>query len=135
MNKYFLILALLFNDFCMASSELYDKNEEVRQILNSNAYTPNYLSMFLGLAFVICLIYLTGFLYQKLIKVKLGDNDADTKDKIQIISACPLGQGKNLYIIKVNNESVLIGATQNNISFLKNIDSADSQEVNNVKNN
>ncbi len=133
MKKYLFILILL-NNFCYASSELYDKNKEVQEILNNNVYTPNYFSMFLGLILVICLIYVTGFLYQKLIKVKLGDN-TDEKDKIQIISSCPLGQGKNLYIVKVNDESVLIGATQNNINFLKNIENKDIQEVENVKKN
>ena len=83
-------------------------------------YEPNYFSLFLGLFFVIGLVYLTGIVYQKLTKVKLSQQENEL-NKIQIVSTTSLGQNKALHVIKINDEYSLIGATQNNITFLKDI--------------
>ena len=74
----------------------------------------------MGLFFVIGLVYLTGIVYQKLTKVKLNQENNE-QNKIQIVTTTSLGQNKTLHVIKINNEYSLIGATQNNISFLKDI--------------
>ena len=79
--------------------------------------------MLFGLIFVIFLIYLTGFFYQKLIHVNSKINKKTLSlpelNKIKILSSMPLGQGKNLYCIFVNGKNILIGATQNQITYLR----------------
>jgi len=105
---------------CYAASELYSENEEIKEALNHNMYEPNYFSMILGLFLVVGLIYLTGFIYQKLIKVKIS-NEPEALHCINVISSASLGQGKNLHVIKVDDSYILIGATQNQISYLKDL--------------
>ncbi len=90
-------------------------------VLKNTTYEPNYFSLFLGLFLVIFLVYLTGYIYQKLIKLNTSKYDNFKNNKIEIISTTPLGQNKALHIIKINDEYSLIGASQNNISFLKDI--------------
>ena len=120
MVKLFLIFNILTLS-CYAASDLYSENEEIKNALSQNMYEPNYLSLFLGLFLVVGLIYLTGYIYQKLIKVKMNSVD-DLLNKPEIISTTPLGQGKNIHVVKINDEYILIGATQNSINFLKNLD-------------
>ena len=131
MNKI-LLYFLISNIPVYATEALYDKNEEIQNALNSNMYTPNYLTMLLGLGIVIGLIYITAVLYQKLVKIKISD-DSGQEDKINIISSASLGQGKNLHVIKVNNVKMIIGATQNNISYLKTINENYVSEDNHAK--
>ena len=104
-----------------AASELYAENEEIKQALNNNMYEPNYFSLFFGLFVVISLVYITSYVYQKLIKVKINQDDTDIY-KIDILSTTSLGQNKSLHIIKANGKCMLIGATQNNITFIKDIE-------------
>jgi len=115
----FLLNILTLKSF--AVSELYNNNEEINEVLNSNPFEPNYFIMLLGLFFVIGLVYLTGFVYQKLTKVKISDVEVD-KYKPEIISTTSLGQNKQIHVVKVMNDYILIGSTQNNISFLKNLE-------------
>ena len=104
-----------------AASELYAENEEIKQALNNNMYEPNYFSLFFGLFVVISLVYITSYVYQKLIKVKINQDDTDIY-KIDILSTTSLGQNKSLHIIKANGKCMLIGAAQNNITFIKDIE-------------
>ena len=104
-----------------AASELYAENEEIKQALNNNMYEPNYFSLFFGLFVVISLVYITSYVYQKLIKVKINQDDTEIY-KIDILSTTSLGQNKSLHIIKANGKCMLIGAAQNNITFIKDIE-------------
>lgn len=126
MFRYVLIFNILMT-CCYAASELYSENEEIKSALNQNMYEPNYLSLFLGLFLVIGLIYFTGFIYQKLTKVKINNYD-ETLNKAEIISTTPLGQGKNLHVIKVNDEFMLIASVQNNVVFLKELNCVGDRE-------
>lgn len=112
-----LINFLLFSQV-LAEEEL-QIGEDINTVLNQNSFSPNYFGLFFGLFLVIGLIYLTGFIYQKLIKIKLSNN---LENNINIISTTSLGQGKNLHIIEIQNKYMLIASTQNNISFLKDLD-------------
>lgn len=118
-----LLLLIFMQNICYSSETLYKNNEEIEHILNSNPYSPNYLSLFFGLAFVVALIYITGFIYQKLIKVKLSDEE-NVRNQIKIISSQTLGQNKSLYVIQINDKKLLIGATQNNISYIDTLDNS-----------
>jgi len=104
-----------------ALEEAVNKSEEVSKILAQNAYEPNYFSMIFGLFLVVAMIYITGFLYQKLTKASVINKDL-LLNKAQIISTTSLGQGRNIHIIQIGDSACLIGATQNNITFLKDIE-------------
>lgn len=99
-------------------------SEEIKEVLSRNTYEPNYFSMILGLFVVVAMIYVTGFLYQKLTKINMKPKDAFL-NKAQIISTTSLGQGRNLHVVKIGNEACLIGSTQNNITYIKDIKLAD----------
>ena len=117
--KKLLIVLNLITLKCFASSELYAGNEELK-LASNNMFMPSYYKMFLGLALVIGLVYATGIIYQKLTKFKVS-NTTEDKFKPEIISTTPLGQNKNIHVVKVMGEYVLIASTQTNITFLKNL--------------
>lgn len=119
--KKILFINILLSLKCFADEELLFKGEQASEILSKNSYEPNYFSMILGLFVVVGLIYLTGFLYQKLTKSSIISEDY-VLNKAQIISTTSLGQGRNLHVIKIGDSACLIGATQNNITFIKDIE-------------
>lgn len=125
LSKLFLMLNML-SLTCFAASDLYNNSEEIKQALSQNPYEPNYFSMIFGLFLVILLIYLTGFLYQKLTKINIKNDDENIANKIYVVSNTPIGQNKNLYVIKVNEQHILIGATQNNITYIKDLNNSSS---------
>ena len=123
-----LFTGLIFSaNLCFAVEEL-SENEELKEALSKSVYEPNWFSMIFGLFLVIGLVYLTGFLYQKLTKVKIAKTENELH-KIEIISTASIGQGRNLHVIKVNGEYLLIGATQNQISYLKEFNKEDIKNL------
>ena len=133
--KKILILNFL-STMCFAQDEVINKTEEVSKILAQDVYEPNYFGMILGLFLVVGLIYITGFLYQKLTKASIINNDLYL-NKAQVISTTSIGQGRNLHVVKIGNKACLIGSTQNNITFLKDVElqnKDDSEGVENGKN-
>ncbi len=118
--KKILILNLLMMS-CFAQEEVINKTDEVSKILAQNTYEPNYFSMIFGLFLVVGFIYVTGFIYQKLTKASLA-NDDFYLNKAQVISTTSIGQGRNLHVVKIGDKACLIGSTQNNITFLKDIE-------------
>ena len=132
--KKILFLSMLLSLKTFAQETTLTKSEEVSQVLNTNTYEPNYFTMILGLFVVVGLIYLTGFFYQKLTKVNLKYSDYYI-NKAQIISTTSLGQGRNLHVVKFGKETMLIGATQNNITFIKDVELVSKEdETKNDKN-
>ena len=71
-------------------------------------------------------------IYQKMTKINLKSND-EFINKAQIISTTSLGQGKSLHVIKIGEKSCLIGSTQNNITFLKDIELTEQPKEKNTK--
>ena len=133
--KKILLFNILLSLKCFADEELLFKGEQASEILSKNSYEPNYFSMILGLFVVVGLIYLTGFLYQKLTKSSIISEDY-VLNKAQIISTTSLGQGRNLHVIKIGDSACLIGATQNNITYIKDIELQNNKikEVSDEKN-
>ncbi len=111
MKKIYIISAL--TSWVFAQDDLYSS-------LNHSSYEPGYFGMFFGLIFVIALIYLTGFAYQKLTKIKF-DNTTTDKYAIKVISSASLGQNKNLYVVKIENNVSLIGVTNSEIVQIKDL--------------
>ena len=117
--KKIIFSVFAINNIAFASSDLFSNSEAIKDVLSKNVYEPNYFTMILGLFVVILMIYITGFIYQKLTKVKLAKVNAN--NKAQVISTTTLGQGRNLHVVKIGKEYCLLGSTQNNITFLKDV--------------
>jgi len=115
-----LIRVVLFLNF-LCTLALANENDELAKTIKNTAYEPNYFGMILGLFTVVALIYLTGYLYQKLIRVKLTSSDENLL-KADVLSTTPVGQGRNLHVVKIGNKNILIGATQTNITYITDID-------------
>lgn len=122
MKKICIFLNLIFlNVFALAEEELFQSQENADLILK-NTYTPNYLGMIFGLLLIICLIYLTAIIYQKLLKVKFIQQNSNANCNMQIVNSIQIGQNQKVSILKVGNEHLLIGSTQNNITMLKKLE-------------
>lgn len=119
--KKILTLSILCSLKSFALDDALSKSEEVSQILAQNVYEPNYFGMILGLFLVIVLIYITGFLYQKMTKATVL-NKSTYLNKAQVISTTSLGQGRNVHVIKIGQKACLIGSTQNNIAYLSDVE-------------
>ncbi len=124
MRFYAVFLFLSEMILTCSAQEVFTNNKNIEEALKST-YEPNYFSMILGLLTVIFLVYITGFIYQKLIKIKIEDENVH--NKATVISTTPLGQNKALYVIKINDEYSLLGVCQNNISYLKDIKFTDKE--------
>jgi len=111
-------------NICLASTEI---NAEIAKSLKNNLHEPNIISTVASLFIVICLIYVTGIIYTKLnkfstttMKKQLGDL---SDNHISILSTTRIGNNKSLHVIEVAGKKLLIGATQNSISLIDNLDS------------
>lgn len=86
---------------------------------------PGYFSVLLSLIFVICLIYATGIIYNKLsnlgLKTLKKQNGDFVKNKITILSTTPLGSNKTLHVIELDGRKMLIGASANSIHLIKDL--------------
>ena len=123
---------ILLTIFCLqnvvfAASDMYKQNEQIEN-LAKDMYEPNIFSMLFGLAVVIGLIYLTSYIYQKLVKIKLNNDVDEEINKMQIVNSLSLGQQKSLHIVKFNDEYSMISVCQNNINFLKNVNYIETDE-------
>lgn len=98
-------------------------SEEFKNALAQDVAEPNYFTLIFGLVFVIFLIYLTGFFYQRLIglnsKINKKSPSFGDLNKAKILSCTPLGQGKSVYVIEINGKNLVLGATQNNVNLLR----------------
>lgn len=79
-----------------------------------------------SLGIVICMIYLTAWLYKKL---SVFNNAKLVKDaqkletnKFKVISSQSLGANKNLHVVEINGKYLVLGSTQNSISLIKEFD-------------
>ena len=101
-------------------------SQEFQEVLKHDNYEPNYFTLIFGMLIVICLIYFTGYFYQKLVgvnsKMNKRANEDEDFDRVKIVSATPLGQGKNIYVVVIMNKYLVIGATDNQINLLKEFD-------------
>lgn len=112
--------------------------ESMRQSMQTEySGMPSLLNLIVSMVVVIALIYITGWAYTNLSRYnqsKLGNIQKNKleKNKFSVVSSMPLGSNKNLYAVEINNKILVLGATQNNISLLKEFDSTcelESKEV------
>lgn len=119
--KKFLMYLFMF----LLSETATFANTPIEEALKSSAHEPNYISVFGALIFVVALIYITGIIYTKLnvvgSKVAKKVKHDFVADKVFILSSMPMSNGKSLHVIEVNDEKLLIGVSQNNISLIKEL--------------
>ena len=138
MRKYFLsaiiFMSVAQQAFCASEVVNAVASPALETSLKSNANEPNIFSIIFALIFVIFLIYITGLIYSRLnivgakaIKEQLKNYDLNT---VMVLSTKQLGQGKNLHVIEIDNKRYLIGAAQNSITMLKELEpiSHDAQD-------
>ena len=114
---------LFFTSLAATAQEGPYAGTELQEVLKHDTYEPNYFTMIFVLIFVIFLIYLTDFIYQQLIGLVSKINKKALKNsslnKVNILSSMPLGRGKNIYVISVNGKTLMLGATENQITLLR----------------
>ena len=94
--------------------------QDISQAINQISYNPNWFSLIFGMLVVIALIYFTGFIYQKMIRINFSNKEFENI-RADILSTTSLGQGRSLHVISVGSKKMLIGSTQNNISYISDI--------------
>ena len=89
---------------------------------------PNLISVFLSLAFVVLLIYLTGILYAKLNKVgykTLKKQQGELgRYQVSVVSTTQLGNNKTLHVVELDGKRMLIGASSSAIQLIKDLGSS-----------
>lgn len=73
----------------------------------------NGIYSFFILGLVIALIFVTLYLYKKTISFRISNNSP-----IKILSQVMLGSKERLVLLKINNETILLGVTSHQISTL-----------------
>ena len=121
------IMTLINIGQCFAADAV---SPELQQSLKLNSSEPNILSIIFSLLVVIFLIYITGLIYTKLniagakaVKQQLKNYDLS---KVIVISTTQLGQNKNLHVIEINNQRLLIASTPESINLIKELESTQS---------
>lgn len=101
-------------------SDLYN-NKNVSGSNESLPKPPSFLDMVFSLGIVIALIFLFAWVYGKIKGVNTTSVFSKRKnldDTFSILATAPLGQGRNLHLVEINNTKIVIGSTANNISLL-----------------
>lgn len=99
---------------------------DLEQALKTHTNEPSIMSILFSLLVVVLLIYATGIIYSRLnivgaktVREQLKNYDLS---KVVVISTTQLGPNKNLHVIELNGKKYLIGATQNSINLIKELD-------------
>lgn len=107
----------------------YQKLREESQ-KNVGLFSPS--KVFSNLITLIFIFILIAWLYNKYGKeaiTKVLAIKKITQNNINILSTSAIGQGKYLHIVEVDGEKILIGATANNISFLKELKNTKTEKA------
>lgn len=130
------------NFFCLFVAFLFTMTSAfplgVRESIKNTFYAINsspLLRLMIALGVVLALIYATSFLYMKLTKYNkkhFTDKDGVEFDlnEFKIVSSMSMGQNKNLYVVEINNKYLVLGATQSNISLIKEFDKTELMNKN-----
>ena len=114
----YMIIFLMTQQTCFGYS--------VDDLLNpQSTHETSFFTVIGALAFVIALIFLTGFIYTKLNVVgsslakKTRQNDIE--DKVLVLSSTHLNNNQSLHVVEVNGKKMLLGATQSSVTVLKDL--------------
>ena len=100
---------------------------------------PSLLNLVVSMILVIAMIYLTGWIYNKLNIVNknklksLTNNDTDLK-KFTVIQSMPLGQQRYIYTVEMAGKILLVGSTPSHINLLKEFSENDFVMQNTISN-
>lgn len=87
---------------------------------------PSMFNLVFSMFFVIALIYLTGWVYQKLNllnKKQVSKLSSDTKNvRFNVLQSMSLGQQRQIYTIEMNGKILLVGSTPSQINLIKEFD-------------
>lgn len=138
MNNLNKNLVFTFAAFTLAAQKAFCLSEtvspELDTALKTHSNEPSFLTIVFALLFVVFLIYITGLIYSKLnivgaktVQSQLKNHDLS---RVVVLSTTQLGPAKNLHVIELNGKRFLIGATQNSINLLKELeDGQDAAQV------
>ncbi len=105
---------------------------EIKKSLSNDNHKPDFIHALFSLIIVIGLIYLTGFIYQKLVKFNSKfvkkDNKKENSLEVKVINCTSLGQNKYLHTIEHNNKYLLIASTPQNITLLKEYSKEENED-------
>ena len=128
MKKNFIkVFSIIFVNFMISTAAFAssDLGNGLKTSLKQSTYEPGYFSIVVSLIFVIALIYVTGIVYTKLNKISVKTvrkelhNDSDVKPVI--LSTTPVGHDKNLQVIEIAGQKLLIGVSNNSINLIKEL--------------
>lgn len=136
MRKYlYLISAIIFS---VGQAFAVDApSSELQQSLKVHSSEPGFMSIIFALLVVIFLIYITGTIYTKLnlaganaVKKQIKNYDLS---RAIVLSTTQIGQNKNLHVIEINNQRLLIGATTNSINLIKELEPSKTASKENLE--
>lgn len=136
MKKIFLSLFLLFG--AVNSSFAVEIPDVMRKTMAQDPIgATGILQLVISMAFVIGLIYVTGWIYTKLNIVNRQKLDKINKDnsngsRFTVLQSMSLGQQRHLYSIEMNNKVFLVASTPSHINVLKEFDKelcTDKQDI------
>ncbi len=101
--------------------------ESMRETMSKDYGLPGLLHLIVAMAFVIALIYITGWIYAKLNIInrnrigKIAQKE-NLSSHFTVLQSMPLGQQRYIYSIEMNDKILLIGSTPSHINLLKEFD-------------
>lgn len=124
MKKYYLLfMSLIFTIQASYADSMFPTS--IRSALKHST-DVNYVSVIIALGVVIMLIYITGIVYAKLNVI--GHNAVKKQykgldnERIFIHSTTQIGNNKTLHVIEIAGKKLLIGATNESINLIKDLD-------------
>jgi len=116
-----------FDDFKKSQSQETDDLSNIIPEKKKDKKEVTFLDLVNALVIVIGLILATGWIYSKLSRINpenllSGKFNKITENQFKIISSLQLGSGKSVHLIEINNKHLIVGATQNNINLLSEIE-------------
>ena len=123
----------------MASEPDFINDAPLESVLSHGTiHEGGILRSIVSLTVVVGMIYLTAWLYKKLNKFNnqkfTNDNQTLDVNKFKIVSSQTLGMNRGLYVVEINGKYLVLGATQSNISLLKEFDKKEI-DIDSNKNN
>lgn len=132
-NKFFVSIFIPLAS--VNSAFALDLPESMKETMaRETAGMPSLLNLVVSMVIVIAMIYLTGWIYNKLNIVnrnklkKMAQSDSDAQ-RFTVLQSMPLGQQRHLYSIEMNGKILLVGSTPSHINLIKEFDKAKSDET------
>lgn len=98
----------------------------MKQSMNYDYGMPSLFQLVFSMAFVIGLIYFTGWFYQKLNIVSKKQISKLSKNaevsRFTVLQSMSLGQQRHIYTIEMNGKILLVGSTPSHINLIKEFD-------------